>query len=112
MPRLLAVLTFSGVLASCGPSDEIVAQCTDQCLAAAGCPGAADSCPDLCEEERDFAERIECMPEYQAMLDCLDTAIDVCDQFSSCPEEVSVYFSCFGEYCVANPGDSQCGTTQ
>ena len=102
-PFLLAL-----ALAGCGASDAVVQQCTDQCLAAAGCPDAADSCPDLCEAEREFSNHIECSYEYEAMLDCLDTAPDVCDQFGGCPDEVSVYFDCYGAFCVANPKDEQC----
>jgi hypothetical protein len=98
-----------GALAACGPSDEVVQQCIDQCLAASGCPGATDSCPDLCENERSFSNDIECSSEYESMLDCMDTAPDVCDQFGWCPEEVSTYFACFGNYCTANPDDPNCG---
>jgi hypothetical protein len=99
--------------ASCGsPSDAVVAQCVDQCDRASDCPDATGSCLDGCEEERAFAKHIECKVEYEAMLDCLDTAKDVCDQFAACPTEVSVYFTCFGDFCVANPDDSECPQAQ
>jgi hypothetical protein len=65
------------VLAGCGPSDAVVQQCIDQCLDAAGCPNGTDGCPDICESERELSTRIDCNNEYEAMLDCIDTAPDV-----------------------------------
>jgi hypothetical protein len=106
-----ASLLAFGSLAACGASDEVVQQCIDQCLAASGCPDAPTGCPDLCETERAFSNDIGCDGEYESMLDCMDTAPDVCDQFGWCPDEVSTYFACFGDYCAANPTDPECGTS-
>lgn len=109
MASRFVLMTVMTVLAGCpGPSDEVVAQCVDQCLAAAGCPSGSDGCLDLCEDERSFSNHIGCSTQYEAMLNCLDTATDVCDQFGSCPEEVTVYFTCYGDYCFDHLDDEQC----
>jgi len=110
MPLLRFALLASGAAAaSCGsPSDAVVAQCVEQCDAASACPNGTGNCLDGCEEERAFAKHVECSIEYESMLDCLDTVADVCDQFSACPTEVSVYFTCFGTFCVEHPDDSEC----
>lgn len=107
----LALVVAAGALVSCGPSDAVVEQCIDQCLAASGCPAGPEGCPDLCESERAFSNRIDCANEYETMLDCIDGAPDACDQFGWCPDEVSTYFACFGDYCTANPDDSECGSS-
>lgn len=109
--RVLFAATAT-VLVACGPTDPVVKQCTDQCLAASGCPSAADNCPDLCETERELSLHIECGTEYETMLDCMDGAADVCDQFGWCPDEVSAYFACYGDFCAAHLDDSECGQVE
>jgi hypothetical protein len=57
--------------------------------------------------ELEEAQHIDCVVEYQLLLDCIDTASDPCDT-TECATRVTEYTTCFGDFCGANPTDSRC----
>ncbi|MFO0552512.1 MAG: hypothetical protein U0271_29250 [Polyangiaceae bacterium] len=89
------------------PSDSVVAKCADECEAASDCPGGGGDCVEACEEERDFAERVGCTPQYELLIDCFGTLTDPCS-YDACDLEVTSYSTCLGEFCGANPMDPAC----
>ena len=95
-------------LASCAePSNATVKKCVDECDASSDCPGGTGDCLDVCENEYDEAERIECIADYKAMIECLGADPGTCDP-NSCSTEISTYTVCFGEFCGINPADPAC----
>jgi len=95
-------------LTSCGGSDSpVVMQCVAQCEAASDCPQGTGDCEDTCVNELEEAQRIACELEYEAILDCTDTASDVCST-SECATRISAYTTCLGEFCGTSPGDPGC----
>lgn len=85
----------------------MVQQCIAQCEAAADCPGGTGDCDGNCVNDLEQARHIQCVIEYELLLDCIDTAGDACDT-TECATRVSEYTSCFGEFCGANPSDDRC----
>lgn len=95
--RSLFVLLIG--LASCAePSNATVKKCVDECDAASDCPGGTGDCLDVCESEYLEAERIQCVPEYQGIVDCLAASNALCDP-AACATELSTYTICLGAYC-------------
>ena len=101
-------LVFSLALLACGePSDSVVAACVEQCDAAGDCPGGTGNCLDTCESDRAFAKEIDCSAEYEAIIACNGELTDVCD-VAACDTELSVYLTCFGEFCGLEPEHEAC----
>lgn len=101
MRRVLVLSLLSFGLACAEPSNATVERCVAQCDAAGDCPGGSGDCLDVCESQYAEAERIECVPEYQAILDCIDGLPSVCDP-SSCSNELTSYTLCLGAFCATN----------
>ncbi len=101
----LAVLV---ALAGCAePSHPTVARCTTQCDSAGDCPRGTGDCLELCEAQYEEAQRIDCEIEYTAILDCVATLKDICDE-TPCSTELSQYTLCLGEFCGLQPTDPAC----
>ncbi len=94
---------------ACGePSNATVARCEAQCDAASDCELGSSSCLDKCEAEYDTARHIDCVLEYEAILECVDTLADLC-AVENCSNEVAAYSVCLGAFCGTEPSDPLCG---
>ena len=85
------------------PSNATVAQCVDQCDAAGDCPGGSGDCVEICESQFDEASRIECVGQYENLLDCIGKLESVCDP-SPCTTQLSEYTLCLGAFCAKDRG--------
>ncbi len=103
MRHVGTVVLISAAVACREPSNATVSTCVDQCDAAGDCPGGSGDCLDICESQFDEASRIECVPQYEAILDCLGGLPSVCDP-SPCTSQLSEYTQCLGAFCAKERG--------
>ncbi len=99
-------------MGACGePSNATVARCETQCDAASDCELGSSDCLDKCEAEYDTASRIDCVAEYELILDCVDGLADLC-AVDGCSNEVADYSFCLDQFCGLEPDDQLCGDAE
>ena len=96
-------------LSACGePSNATVARCETQCDEASDCELGSSGCLDKCEAEYDTATHIDCVAEYEEILECVDGLSDVC-AVDACSNEIVDYSFCLDKFCGEDPSDPLCG---
>jgi hypothetical protein len=103
MKRIAVCLIVASCVSCREPSNATVSKCVDQCDNAGDCPGGSGDCLEICESQFDEASRIECVPQYESILNCLDNLETVCDP-SPCTTELSQYTLCLGAFCAKDRG--------
>ncbi len=98
MRSTYAMLALLALAACSEPSNATVKKCVEECDSSSDCPGGTGDCLEVCESEYGNAEKVGCVPEYQAIVDCLAKDSTLCDP-SACATQLSTYTICFGEYC-------------
>lgn len=101
-----SVVVAAVALAGC--ENPCVAVCTDQ----TECEGAdvAVNCETQCETEKENAEAIDCLSQYEDAIDCQSGVDDVCAIGDECVEQIETFQKCFGDACIEDPDNEACQT--
>jgi hypothetical protein len=107
-PRRLApiALLCAHVVATSGCGNPCVALCEDS----KECPEAdvSANCEQLCEEEKESVQSLDCLAQYEDAIDCTASWDDVCAPDSSCDELIAEFESCRADACASDPDNTLC----
>ena len=93
------------VLGGCGNP------CVSLCEDAKECPGAdvSANCEQLCETQKEGAQSLDCLSQYEDAIDCQTGYDDVCAPDDACEEDIATFASCIAQACAADPDNEFCG---
>lgn len=104
--RLLTPLILLIALPLAGCGNPCVAVCEDS----KACPEAnvSANCDQLCESDKERAQGLDCLSQYEDSIDCQASFDDVCAPDDSCDESIATLATCLDEACAGNPDSELC----